>query len=526
MLKKFVFFILLFSACYSIDYSHWSSAESNLSIAGHNNSSPQIVIHPVTGKALCVWANGTTNNIQIASSLDGGTIWLPASEIVSDNIAKLSKTPKIAINPLSDSAICVWGAEYPGTGPFFTQFIQKAFSFNLGETWTIASGANVREGAYYQTAINPQTNNCVYGYFEPSGFPPEIQVQYSTDNGVSYAALPSGILGTDVQLVTNNALVLILAYVDTSGTAIDSAYSNNGGTGWTFAPPIPIYPAGMQVANPSLAINVTTQDAVCVLSEYNGNNWVIRSAYTNNPTNPWNVSATPPPSPAAEDAKYPKVAVDSSSGRVICVWQNLTSGRIQAAYSVDNGNTFVAASNDLSPTGNISESAQLTINPTTGDAICVWRNKTTTTIQSAYSSDGGITWIRSPNDLSDKNAYDPQIAVNPTTGKVACVWSRYNGSTYDIQATYSPVIPYVSIRQETKKLLFQDDIVNVLSWDAVAQASYYRVYSDSNLSNMIYQGMDLFFADQGRKANTTYTYYVTWTNATGIESAPTIVSVP
>ena len=529
MLKRFVFFIFILSTCYSLDYSHWSSAASNLSVAGQNNNSPQIVINPTTGKAHCVWINTTINNIQYSSSLDGGNIWLPGSQLVSDNTAKNVEPPKIAIDTLSDNVVCIWGGIYPDNAvPPVSQYVQRAYSANAGETWSIANW-NLSQGEYYQLVINPQTPSDSAAYVSQYTNPgsESLNHHYSQDGGRTYNTTSLfGTNVTEIQMVTalTNQTVLFIGLLSPPNpTSIEAYPSNDGGNSYLGSNPV--Y-NGNPVIHPSLAINeILATDAVCVFSTFDGVNWIITSAYAPVITGVWTPSGNSP-SPAFQDADNPKVAVNSSTGDVICVWQNDTTGRIQSAYSTNNGNNWTAASNDLSPAGDICEVPQLVINSTTNEAICVWLNTTTTTIQAAYSSDGGITWIRAPNDLSDTNASDPQLAINTTTGEAICAWTRFNGSTYDIQGAYSPVIPFVSVSQETKKLLFQEDIVNVLTWNRVAQARYYTIYRDTALSNMIYQGSDLTYADQGIKADVTYTYYVTWTNASGVESSPTILSVP
>ena len=142
-------------------------------------------------------------------------------------------------------------------------------------------------------------------------------------------------------------------------------------------------------------------------------------------------------SATGQDATSQQVATNAS-GTAVAVWlrSNGTHNLVQTARSTDSGVTWGSASS-LSASGASAIGPQVAIDAS-GNAVIVWyrSNGTKTVVQEAHSSNGGSTWS-SPADLSDsaQHATGAQVAV--VSGVAVAVWSRSNATKTVIQAKRS-----------------------------------------------------------------------------------------
>jgi hypothetical protein len=149
-------------------------------------------------------------------------------------------------------------------------------------------------------------------------------------------------------------------------------------------------------------------------------------------------------SPNGEDAFNPQVGVDDD-GDAVFVWQNQTTGRVQARARSSLG--------VLSGVQTLSASGQEAVNPQVGvdadgDAVFVWQRSdgTNERIQTrARSAAGALTGVQTLSG-SGQDATGPQVAVDDA-GDAVFAWTRFDGSHNRVQAQARDAAGNLSARQ-------------------------------------------------------------------------------
>ena len=131
----------------------------------------------------------------------------------------------------------------------------------------------------------------------------------------------------------------------------------------------------------------------------------------------------------------------NASGTAVAVWRGYDGSDfiVQSVSSTDGGVNWSPTVSNLSAAGGNAELAQISVDAA-GTAVAVWRrsNGTNFIVQSASSTDGGVNWSPTVNNLSaaGADAFGPQISVN-AAGTAVAVWNRYDGSNFIVQSASS-----------------------------------------------------------------------------------------
>ncbi len=144
---------------------------------------------------------------------------------------------------------------------------------------------------------------------------------------------------------------------------------------------------------------------------------------------PVNISA------AGQGAFYPELVTDGTTITAAWVRYDGSHGRVQAAASTDGGVSW-SSPFTISAAGQSAFDVQLATDGATVTAVWSRDDGSDARVQSAASTDGGISWS-SPTTISaaGQGAFDPQLVTDGTT--ITAVWSRYDGTDNRIQAAIS-----------------------------------------------------------------------------------------
>ncbi len=217
---------------------------------------------------------------------------------------------------------------------------------------------------------------------------------------------------------------------DGSNTIIMGATLPFNGS-WTT--PVTLSLSGEDASIPQVAVD-PQGNAVAVWKRSNGTNTVIQGAVLPFGASSWTPTADL--SLPGKDADVPQVAVDPN-GNAVAVWARLNSlGR-----EVTQGAILAFGSLVWTPTSDLSASTDDTFVPQVsvdaqGNAVAVWSNVTSVTIQAATLSFGSLVW--SPfTTLSGTQAGVPVVAVN-AGGYAIAAWGIFNGTNFVIQSATLP----------------------------------------------------------------------------------------
>ena len=144
---------------------------------------------------------------------------------------------------------------------------------------------------------------------------------------------------------------------------------------------------------------------------------------------------------AGEYADGSQIASSADGTKLAATWRRYDSGIfiVQAATSTDSGATWNTPIL-LSAIGGTASSSQIASSADGTKLTATWYryDGSTYIVQAATSTDSGATWNTAIDlSLAGQHAFDPQIASSADGTKLTATWSRYDGSTYIVQAATS-----------------------------------------------------------------------------------------
>ena len=157
-----------------------------------------------------------------------------------------------------------------------------------------------------------------------------------------------------------------------------------------------------------------------------------------------------------------------------------------------------------------------------------------TIVQTAQSSDYGVTWINATAKIDsslDQTELPAGPAIDTNLTKKYSYGVEFNlDNSNTVMQTASEVIltdgTYLNVYYKiyAKKILFQSSYVTGIYWNVVTGAVSYRVYLNT-MSNLVYEGTDLEYFDQSVYLKDPKTYLVTWLDSESVESNPSQIII-
>jgi hypothetical protein len=407
----------------------WSTPV-NLSAAGGNAQSPQISVD-AAGNAIAVWHRGDGGNdvVQTSSSTDGGVTWSTAVDLSAAGV--IAKDPQVSVDA-TGTTIAVWTGWNAGT-----DVVQSRSSTDGGVTWSTPVDIYAGVGTAYNSQISVDAAGTAYAiWYRWNGNNDIVQFASSTDGGVTWS-IPvdlSAIGGTAVgpKITVDAVGTVIVAWIrnDSSNFIVQSRSSTDGGVTWS-TPTANLSAIGGDAGRPSISA-VGNGKAIAV---WTGDNGAVQSASSSDGGLNW---STPVDVSTADGyAEDSQVTVDAA-GNAIAIWRrdDASNNNVQSASSSDGGVTW-SIPVDVSAADDSAGSPQVSLGAA-GRVFAIWRGNdgSDSIVQFASSSDGGVTWS-SPADLSAAggDGVDPQISVD-ADGNVFAIWRRYDGSDNIVQTSF------------------------------------------------------------------------------------------
>ncbi len=495
----------------------WQTA-STLSSLNQNANNP-IFSFDSSGNGICVWEkfNGTNTLVQAARTTDKGVSWSTPIfvSLLGENVSKV--TVKCGTN---GNAICAWQA---GNS---TYSIKVSKTNDGGLTWSTPISFSTN-GVWPEIGFDSRNDMfCVIwgGYYIGSYY---VYASRTSDNGASWSApatIGSAYAG---KIDFDNSGNGICAAVDTLNN-IKTSTTTNGGLNWTSFVTVSSGGYTSYTNNPIQLDFGGTKQAVLVWPKQ------VVLVYTKQAcsTTDGGVSWSTPVIISNAAANADQTGLAFENGIAIAMWK----------CGIGDANDYIAATRSID--GGINWSTPYNISSLGADlpqvdmignsAVAIWlkTDGLNNLVQATFSSNSGASWSTPVNiSAPAQDALVPQLAMYSNVAENAAftalsVWTRNNGSNNVIQSsTTNPSNNYSFSafgKQSYRNGLFQRDIVNEISWNSLATAATYRVYSDNVL---LYQGNGPY-NQHGLKEKKRYTYTVVWVDGSGVENDAVNISLP
>lgn len=515
-----------------------------------NGSVPQITTDE-TGKYVYeIWIKDFNlfTTVQVALSWDFGQTWVYPTSTPSDlNTPNLSdsggatagvESPQITTSSDGSIVYAIWKWSLSGS-----EFIQVAISSDYGQTWVYPTSTPSDQGT-------PNLSNTV----------------------------ASGASGNQITTSSSGEFVYASwSWNPGAGTFVQVAISSDFGQTWVYpttTPPNTSSPNLSESGSDSYNNQMATDESgkyvyvVWQRGTFSGDmvQLVISLDYGNTWGNPITTQSDLP-SPyislsGANNGK-PQIAISSNGQYVYVVWSRTDPVRVaQFTYSSDYGQNWSIANS--TPAG--SNTFTLSNNPTPGDNVdfqdiatsangqfiyVVWRLEGIANSQISISNDFGKNWEDptnvfypppfppvTPPNLSETGSIGTEnthVSTNSGGKYVYVTWSYVDGISTGAQ-TIQAVNGINNFAQkstlfgEQKQIssLLQTQLINKIHWNLDPNAVKYLIYTDAALTNLIgvVYPQNTSFVQNQVVSGETNTYYVTWMDMNGNETAPSIISLP
>ncbi|MBI3211262.1 MAG: hypothetical protein HYZ47_01065 [Simkania negevensis] len=238
---------------------------------------------------------------------------------------------------------------------------------------------------------------------------------------------------------------------------VQSANYNKATQTWSPLPSSPSFPRYLTPTNSYVATNSSLSinakgDAVAIWSNNASGNYSIEATVYTKATNTWSAPTQVKliNGPLSSDPS-PQIAIDAA-GNALAVWRNHITDTIEESTYTRALNTW-SSINTLSSAGGTPVGVQVAVNEA-GNGVAVWQQTIagTSTIQSSQYNKSTNMWSSPSLQLSDPlESLSPQVAIDPA-GNIVAVWQEVSGGI--------PVINAANFNSET------------LSWSAPQGLSF------------------------------------------------------
>jgi len=518
MLKKLFFSMaVLFATTCFAQQVIWSTP---IDLSTSNSNTPDIKINENDiAVAVWVWNNGSFNVIQERHSFDGGINWTPP-QVISTSTTH-SRRPKVALND-NNLAIVLWGERDPSNDYRITES-----HCTLGVTsWTprkyLSTAGN--DSDYPKIALNNQGHAIgVWQYYNGSNY--RIESNHSLDGSVNWTGntfLSPNLFNAfepEIAMNNNDQAIVLMRRNDGSNNLAEENHTSNAGASWSGANTL------SDIGKDTNEISVDINESGIGLATWkisSGTPVYVQVRQTINAGNTWqpviNLNSSTNP------FYFTQVQINDNN-KAVATWA-LSDGSnplLQTEYSIDGGANW-SSPYFIPPLRATQKYPVLAMNNENIVAAFYGLDDGSDYLtQCAVSFDGGVTWPSTETiSLAGADSTEFQITMNEKN-IILGIWERNNA----IQISYPISISYLNTATNTftQRSLFQNQIINEITWDNLSYASYYKVYADANLTDLVYQGKDPYFYG-GVKKGESKSYYIVYVDNTGNESLPTIVTIP
>jgi len=464
----------------------WEFPVTNVSDAGQAGRS-QVDIDAV-GNAIAVWEFGDDGSRVIQTSRYNAltAVWSAVKDLTSLNDAS---EPQVAMDE-AGNAIAVWVLD-DGTNRNI-QTSRYTDMWSAVETLSTATVAG--ESAIQPQVAMDEAGNAIVVWEFYDGSKRDIQAsRYNVTTGMwsdevetlSTAGAGEYAYGPQVAMDEAGNAISVWMFDDGSNESIQTSRYNVTTGVWSEVETLSTADPGIDAAEPQVAMNAAG-DAVAVWKLNNGDKGKVQTKRYSILTDSWSATEIV----LATSGDDPGVAMDFA-GNAIAVWE-LEYGDggevVQAKrYSVKTGLWSVSATN-LSNFGVNTYDPQVAMDKI-GNAIAVWEfdDGSSRLIQAKRYTVVADSWSVVPTVLA-YSGRDPQIAMN-AAGDAVAVWTCNVDGDKVIQSALYSIKKKLTAIKKMCRFPTQTDIVNVLYWGPVGTAVKYRIYTDSDLKNILNNDM-------------------------------------
>lgn len=280
---------------------------------------------------------------------------------------------------------------------------------------------------------------------------------------------------------------------------------------------------------------------------------VVLYSKNTTPTNPngWTAPVTVSPSTGL-DWTYPRVAADADSDAYV-VWHDVSTGNSEV-FLRKTVNGQWQASENISKTGTLSETASVAVNGTTKEIYVAWQERVTedpnwevyARTYEEVSPGGSKSWsdalhFSNSNPARPRHSGEPRFAVAANGDVHLAYFDQLGSNNTDIFYTYKEKIKVyppldVALTTKTNKILFYSEKINTITFSKNSQNTEdyldsYKIYrKKAEDSDDLYQllatlNTSTFKYDDKRLSLTQkYTYAITAVNKGGNESGKVAVT--
>jgi len=463
----------------------------NLSLDGEDAYYPTIVTNSSGQYVYAIWKQSSA--IKTTRSTDWGNTW--------ENITNLESNPTDALPDITtdSSGVHVYAIWLDSTS-----IVQTKRSDDFGASWKdkTALSAFIASGFPYFLQISTSSDGqYVYALWNFStGGPITKQFNRSINSGAAWEGFQDLSEGSPYYLELKHSSNGQYVYISWQESAIKIIKSTNYGAPSSWSSAQNISDAGTFASNfPFLKQRIaTSSDGKYLYSTWsisNGSNNITQVKRSDDYATTWYDPTTTPSDLGAPNLSisgsntiFPKVVCSANGQHVYATWQ-FGSSVIQSAVSSDLGVT--------------------------------WENPTST------ASDLGT-----PNlSRSSGNATNSFLATSTNGQYIYSIW-KLTDALSAIQVTIGTATIPSSMNlfgnQLKVRFPFQIDLINKISWNSINDAIAYKIYTDSNLTNLIANlpANTLEYCDHRIKYGSTKTYYVTYMNSSYVESSAVEITIP
>jgi len=390
----------------------WSTPMT-VSEAGEDASRP--VIAQSGTRLIAAWdrSDGSTDRIEVVSSLDGSTWSEPVR--VSD-VGERSRSARLAT--VGGTTVLTWIQSDSGTDRVAT-----STSTDDGVTWSapvLISGPDFDASSL---DLASSGSGVAAAWTRGDGSDTRVEASSSVD-GVTWSAptflSTGGENAFDPRIASDGTRWVATWAVTGRFSRIDSATSSDG---VTWGAPVTVSPSGGLAP----AITSSGSDIVVAWTENDGASNRVYTARTTDGAETW--SAPVAVSPAGQPAQ--DAVLRSSTSSVVVAWRLFTgSGTvIQVATSDDSGESWGTASTVSDPTTRASGHGVAIL----GQTITVGY-RTFPELLTTSSSDGGATWSE-PSRLSIEGEDSFNLNLVASGARLLATWTSYQDPDYRTRVT-------------------------------------------------------------------------------------------